>query len=84
MRISSISIKMIILALVFYLACYYASISSERYRTEKEQQVTEKSVISFTHIDEVKLNHWDYAVIAFLVLGISSTVAAIWVRKFDG
>ncbi|MCY7346106.1 MAG: hypothetical protein LH614_07770 [Pyrinomonadaceae bacterium] len=82
MKISRTSVKMIILALVFYLAWYYAVTSSRQYRIEKERETKEKYGFIVSHGSE-ELNHWDYAVISFMVLAMSSTIVAFWVRKFD-
>jgi len=82
MKISRISIKMLILALMFYLAWYYAGISSRKYEIEKEREVREKYGFIILHSQE-ELNYWDYAGIGFMVLAMSSTVVAVWVRKFD-
>ncbi len=76
---------MIILALVFYLAWYYAGISSRKYEIERERKYEvewEKYGFTILHGQE-ELNYWDYAGIGFMVLAISSTVVAVWVRKFD-
>ncbi|MDQ3713686.1 MAG: hypothetical protein M3388_15900 [Acidobacteriota bacterium] len=82
MKISRISIKMLILALVFYLAWYYAGISSRKYEVEKEQEAREKYGYIILHGQE-ELNYWDYTGIGFMILAISSTVVAVWVKKFD-
>ena len=82
MKISRTSIILFILATIFWSATIYAGISSRNYEIEKERIEREKGGFIIYHSPE-EANYWDYAKIGLFILAGSSTVAAIWLRKFD-
>jgi hypothetical protein len=76
MKISRITIKLLILAAIFCSAAVYASISSRNYEAEKDRINREKYGYTVLHGHD-ELNYWDYAQTALFVLAASSTIAAI-------
>jgi len=75
MKISRVSIKFFVLAVIFYLASYYSTISSQKYDSALDKY-------GLFHGYE-EMNYWDYAGIGFFILAISTTVVAIWLRKSE-
>lgn len=80
MKISRISIKLFILAAIFWSSVIYAGIASRNYDIEKEKIEREKGGFIFFHGYE-ELNYWDQAQIGLFILAGASTVATIWLRK---
>lgn len=82
MRISRIFIKLFVLAVILWSAMFYAGVLSRNYEIEKDKIERDNGGFGIYHAVE-DLNYWDYTQLGLFILAGSSTVAAIWLRKFD-
>ncbi len=80
MRNSRKSLLLGLLAVIFFIGAYLASLKSFRDETERQQQEAAQSGFWMSE-QEHELNYWDACAVGSLVLGASLTIVAIWVRK---
>ncbi|MDQ3323960.1 MAG: hypothetical protein M3525_16220, partial [Acidobacteriota bacterium] len=93
MKISRTFVALIFAALILFAGAFYSAKTAQQIKDDEDIKCREElrskvetqcvSRFFYSTTPEFNINYADYTAIGLFILAISTSMAAIWVRKFD-